>query len=98
MEIFSPSILIKSNLNIFIKPIDKSKICGIIYLGDNSQELLYHIKVKRINYKIIGRSDYQMNLNNEILRYAISQGDGIIGLTCKDKIIKSKNNIKEQSL
>ena len=26
---------------------------------------------------------------------AVYQGDGIIGLVCKDKTIKSKNNIKE---
>ena len=29
---------------------------------------------------------------------AVYQGDGIIGLTCKNKIIKSKDNIKEKSL
>ena len=29
---------------------------------------------------------------------AVYQGDGIIGLTCKDKTNKSKNNIKEKSL
>ena len=36
----------------------------------------------------------------EILRFvdkvkAVYQGDGIIGLTCKNKTIKSKNKIKE---
>ena len=40
-------------------------------LRGKSQELLCHIKAKYINYKITGRSDYQMNLNNDILRYAI---------------------------
>ena len=29
---------------------------------------------------------------------AVYQGDGIIGLTCKSKTNKSKNNIKEKSL
>ena len=29
---------------------------------------------------------------------AVYQGDGVIGLTCKNKTIKSKNNIKEKSL
>ena len=40
-------------------------------LRSNFQELLYHIKAKYINYKTIERSDYQMNLNDDILRYAI---------------------------
>ena len=40
-------------------------------LRGNFQELLYHIKVKHITHKTTERSDYQMNLNNDILRYAI---------------------------
>lgn len=39
-----------------------------------------------------------MNLNSDIVHYAIPQGDGVIGLTCENKAIKSKNNIKEKSL
>ena len=38
----------------------------------------------------------------EVLRFvdgitAVYQGDGIIGLVCKNKTIKSKNNIKEKT-
>ena len=38
----------------------------------------------------------------EVLRFvdgitAVYKGDGIIGLTCKNKTIKSKNNIKEKT-
>ena len=40
-------------------------------LRGNSRELLYHIKAKHKQTIKIGRSDYQMNLNNDILRYAI---------------------------
>ena len=52
-----------------------------------------------------GKMVYVFKLSQlwEILRFvdgvkAVYQGDGIIGLTCKDKTIKSKNNIKEKSL
>ena len=52
-----------------------------------------------------GKMVYVFKLSQlwEILRFvdgvqAVYQGDGIIGLTCKDKINKSKNNIKEKSL
>ena len=51
-----------------------------------------------------GKTVYVFKLSQlwEILRFvdevkAVYQGDGIIGLTCKD-INKSKNNIKEKSL
>ena len=49
-----------------------------------------------------GKMVYVFKLSHlwEILKFvdnvkAVYQGDGIIGLTCKDKTIKSKNNIKE---
>ena len=49
-----------------------------------------------------GKTVYVFKLSQlwEILRFvdgvkAVYQGDGIIGLTCKNKTIKSKNNIKE---
>ena len=52
-----------------------------------------------------GKTVYVFKLSQlwEVLRFvdgvtAVYQGDGIIGLTCKDKINKSKNNIKEKSL
>lgn len=52
-----------------------------------------------------GKMVYVFKLSQlwEILRFvdkikAVYQGDGIIGLTCKNKTIKSKNNIREKSL
>ena len=49
-----------------------------------------------------GKTVYVFKLSQlwEILRFvdkvkAVYQGDGIIGLVCKNKTIKSKNNIKE---
>ena len=52
-----------------------------------------------------GKTLYVFKLSQlwEILRFvnevkAVYQGDGIIGLTCKNKTIKSKNNRKEKSL
>ena len=49
-----------------------------------------------------GKMMYVFKLSQlcEILRFvdgvkAVYQGDGIIGLVCKNKTIKSKNNIKE---
>ena len=52
-----------------------------------------------------GKTVYVFKLSQlwEILRFvdgvkAVYQGDGIIGLVCKNKTIKSKNNIKEKSL
>ena len=50
-----------------------------------------------------GKMVYVFKLSQlcDILRFvdgikAVYQGDGIIGLICMDKIIKSKNNIKER--
>lgn len=50
-----------------------------------------------------GKMVYVFTLSQlcDILRFvdgitAVYQGDGIIGLVCKDKTIKSKNNIKER--
>ena len=52
-----------------------------------------------------GKTVYVFKLSQlwEILRFvdgvkAVYQGDGIIGLICKNKTIKSKNNMKEKSL
>ena len=52
-----------------------------------------------------GKTVYVFKLSQlwEVLRFvdgvkAVYQGGGIIGLTCKNKVIKSKNNIKEKSL
>lgn len=52
-----------------------------------------------------GKMVYVFKLSQlwEILRFvdgikAVYQGDGVIGLTCENKAIKSKNNIKEKSL
>lgn len=52
-----------------------------------------------------GKMVYVFKLSQlwEILRFvdgvkAVYQGDGIIGLVCKDITIKSKNNTKEKSL
>lgn len=52
-----------------------------------------------------GKTVYVFKLSQlwEILRFvdevkAVYQGDGIIGLVCKNKTNKSKNNIKEKSL
>ena len=52
-----------------------------------------------------GKTVYVFKLSQlwEIIKFvdnvkAMYQGDGIIGLICKNKTIKSKNNIKEKSL